>query len=134
MHEPLVPLVDNLPEATLSFELPTPFPVGPVNCYVLLDAPVTVVDPGMIFRDTLATLGAELEGVGLRVCDVEAVVVTHAHPDHYGAAGWLAEQADAPIYAGRARASTGASRRRWIRWITASSLQTEDERQHPSSR
>lgn len=102
LHEPLVPLVDHLPEATLSIELPTPFPVGPVNCYVLLDAPVTVVDPGMLFRDTLATLGAELEDVGLGVCDVEAVVVTHAHPDHYGAAGWLAEQADAPIYAGRA--------------------------------
>ncbi len=23
-------------------------PVGPVNCYVLLDDPVTVIDPGML--------------------------------------------------------------------------------------
>ena len=102
MREPLVPLVDHLPEATLAFELPTPFPVGPVNCYVLLDEPVTVIDPGMLFGDTIATVGAELAAVGLDVGDVDAVVVTHAHPDHYGTAGWLADKADAPIYAGRA--------------------------------
>ncbi len=102
MREPLVPLVDYLPKSTLAFELPTPFPVGPVNCYVLLEEPVTVIDPGMLFGDTLATVSTELAAVGLGVGDVDAVVVTHAHPDHYGTAGWLAEQADAPIYAGRA--------------------------------
>ena len=102
MREPLVPVLDHLPDAVRGFELPTPFPVGPVNCYVLLGDPVTVIDPGMLYGDTVDTLRAELADAGLSVGDVEAVVVTHAHPDHYGTAGWLAEQADAPIYAGRA--------------------------------
>lgn len=102
MREPLVPVVARLPGAVRGFELPTPFPVGPVNCYVLLEDPVTVIDPGMLYADTIDTLTAELAAAGLSVGDVAAVVVTHAHPDHYGAAGWLAEQADAPIYAGRA--------------------------------
>ena len=102
MREPLVPTLDRLPESVRRFELPTPFPVGPVNCYLLLDDPVTVVDPGMLYADSVATLTAELAKVGLDAADVGAVVVTHAHPDHYGTAGWLAERAGAPIYAGRA--------------------------------
>ena len=61
MRDPLVPLIDHLPESTLAFELPTPFPVGPVNCYVLLEEPVTVVDPGMLFGDTIATAEAFLK-------------------------------------------------------------------------
>jgi len=102
MRDPLVPTLDQLPDSVRGFELPTPFPVGPVNCYVLLDDPVTVIDPGMLFDDSVATLTGELAAVGLGVVDVAAVVVTHAHPDHCGTAGWLAERAGAPIYAGRA--------------------------------
>ena len=60
MREPLVPTLDRLPESVRRFELPTPFPVGPVNCYLLLDDPVTVVDPGMLYADSVATLTAEL--------------------------------------------------------------------------
>ena len=41
MREPLVPVLGQLPDSVRGFELPTPFPVGPVNCYVLLDDPVT---------------------------------------------------------------------------------------------
>jgi glyoxylase-like metal-dependent hydrolase (beta-lactamase superfamily II) len=100
--QPPVPLVDHLPAGILHVPLPTPFPVGPVNCYVLLDEPVTVIDPGMIWADSVVQLEAALGAVGRSVADVDQVLVTHGHPDHFGAAGWLADEADATVLCGRA--------------------------------
>lgn len=82
--------------------LPTPFPVGPVNCYLLLDDPVTVVDPGMLWLQSTTQLAQALESAGRTIGDVEQILVTHGHPDHFGAAGWLADEADATVLCGRA--------------------------------
>ena len=98
----LVPQIDELPDGTLRTRLPTPFPVGPVNCYLLLGSTVTVIDPGMVWRDSTDQLTAFLAEAGLTPSDVDRVVVTHGHPDHFGAAGWLSDQADAPVLCGRA--------------------------------
>lgn len=81
-------------------ELPIPFPVGPVNCWILIDKPVTVIDPGMLFGDSRTRIEAGLAEAGLTLSSVDQIVVTHAHPDHFGAAGWLSEVADAPIVCG----------------------------------
>ncbi len=55
---PLAPVVEHLPAGIVHVALPTPFPVGPVNCYVLLEDPVTVVDPGMIWADSAQLIEA----------------------------------------------------------------------------
>lgn len=91
---------DGLPVGIRRAELPLPFPVGPVNCWVLLGDPVTVVDPGMLFEDSLDLLGRTMADAGLTLRSIEQIVVTHAHPDHFGAAGELARRADAPILCG----------------------------------
>jgi glyoxylase-like metal-dependent hydrolase (beta-lactamase superfamily II) len=98
----LVPSIDELPGGILRAELPTPFPVGTVNCYLLLGPTTTVVDPGMMWRDSTAQVEALLAEAGITTADVDAVVVTHGHPDHFGAAGWLADAADAQVVCGRA--------------------------------
>lgn len=97
----LVPAITDLPAGIVQVELPTPFPVGAVNCYLLTDAPVTVIDPGMLYLGTVDTLTAVIKHAGLDVTDIEVVVVTHGHPDHFGAAGWLADTADAQVLTGR---------------------------------
>ncbi|HVM39642.1 MAG TPA: MBL fold metallo-hydrolase [Acidimicrobiia bacterium] len=96
----LAPIVDSIPEFVLHVSLETPFPVGPVNCYVLPGDPVTVVDPGLLYADSVQRLTELLARAGLGLGDVERVVVTHAHPDHFGMAAWVAEQADARILTG----------------------------------
>ena len=101
MRPALVPLLEHLPGGVLHAALPTPFPVGPVNCWVLPEQPVTVIDPGMLIPQSLALVEQLLAEAGLRPRDVDQVVVTHGHPDHVGAAAWLAEQARAPIVCGR---------------------------------
>lgn len=81
-------------------ELPLPFPVGPVNCWIFVQPPVTVVDPGMFFDDSTARIEAALAEAGLAIGSIDQIVVTHAHPDHFGAAAWLSDVADAPIVCG----------------------------------
>jgi len=73
-------------------QIPLPFALRIVNCY-LLRGPNgwTVVDTGLNTsraRDTWQHVFATLP---LRPRDIEQIVLTHVHPDHYGLAGWLQE-------------------------------------------
>jgi glyoxylase-like metal-dependent hydrolase (beta-lactamase superfamily II) len=99
---PLAPVVEHLPHGIVHVALPTPYPVGPVNCYLFVEPPVTVVDPGMLWADSTQLLEAALAANGRTIADVDQVLITHGHPDHFGAAGWLADAADAVVVCGRA--------------------------------
>lgn len=102
MADHLAPLLDRLPEGVHQASLPTPFPVGDVNCWLFAERPVTLVDPGMYLPDSLRMLEDLLADNGLAVADVDRVLVTHAHPDHFGAAGWIAERSRATVFCGAA--------------------------------
>jgi glyoxylase-like metal-dependent hydrolase (beta-lactamase superfamily II) len=79
-------------------EIPTPFPVGPVNVYVARDADgLTLVDCGPRTPEARATLEAGLGTWGYSVRDVRRILVTHAHADHYGLAGDLVANAAADV-------------------------------------
>jgi len=66
--------------------IPTPFQVGAVNAYV---AGRTVVDPGPDSEEAWSRLLAALEARELGPGDVEQVLITHPHPDHFGTAARL---------------------------------------------
>lgn len=100
MSGALAPLADALPDGVLHAELPTPFPVGPVNCWLFPDGPVTLVDPGMVWDDSVPRVEKLLAEAGLHLPDVERIVVTHGHPDHFGLAGHLARTSGARILCG----------------------------------
>jgi glyoxylase-like metal-dependent hydrolase (beta-lactamase superfamily II) len=101
MPEPLATLVESMPEGVRVAALPTPFAVGDVNCYLLPEPPVTVVDPGMLFGESQARLERLVQSEGLSLDEIDQIVVTHGHPDHFGAAAWLADESGAPIITGR---------------------------------
>ncbi len=100
MDRVLPAFVEALPDGVHQVSLPTPFRVGSVNCYVLLERPVTVLDPGTLQPGSLATLRGLLKAHGRDFDDIEQVIVTHHHADHCGAAAVLAARAGARIVCG----------------------------------
>jgi glyoxylase-like metal-dependent hydrolase (beta-lactamase superfamily II) len=81
--------------------LPTPFPVGPVNCWLLRGDPLTLVDAGPDTPEALAALESGLASAALRIEDVELLVLTHQHSDHVGLAATIAERSGCSVAAHR---------------------------------
>ncbi|MFW9833786.1 MAG: MBL fold metallo-hydrolase [Candidatus Thorarchaeota archaeon] len=67
-------------------EIPTPFPVGSVNCYLIEGSPLTLVDTGPKTHDSLATIQKELHDRSYDLSDIEQILITHGHLDHIGLA------------------------------------------------
>ena len=96
------------------WSIPVPIPNNPLR-YVLVYAFETdrgpyLVDAGWNTDDAYDTLVSGLSEAGFAVGDVQGVMVTHIHPDHYGLAGrvreasgaWVAlHPADAALIEGR---------------------------------
>ena len=91
-----------LPADVHRLELPTPFAIGPVSSYLLRGEPLTLVDPGPRADRTREALERGLADAGLRVEDVELLVLTHQHHDHVGLAAEVRERSGARV-AGTAR-------------------------------
>lgn len=83
-----------------ALELPTPFPVGPITVY-LADAPgepLTLIDTGPRTTETRSALEEAMAVVGHSPADLERIVLTHAHVDHFGLAGDLARRSGATVW------------------------------------
>jgi glyoxylase-like metal-dependent hydrolase (beta-lactamase superfamily II) len=79
--------------------IPTPFAVGRVNCYLIEDDPLTLLDAGPNSATSLTTMEAMLEAHGHRVEDLRRIVVTHQHIDHIGLVQILAIRSGAEVCA-----------------------------------
>jgi glyoxylase-like metal-dependent hydrolase (beta-lactamase superfamily II) len=79
--------------------IPTPFMVGRVNAYLIEDAPLTLVDSGPNSAKALDELEQALARHGHRVQDIELLVITHQHIDHFGLASILARRSGAEVAA-----------------------------------
>lgn len=77
--------------------IPTPFQVGRVNCYLLEDEPLTLVDAGPNSGKALDELEHQLEALGRRIEDVERVIITHQHIDHLGLVDIVAQRSGADV-------------------------------------
>ena len=83
-----------------AIELPTPFPVGPVTVYVANapGEPLTLVDTGPHTPEARAALAAGLAGLGCSLADLEHIVISHAHADHFGLAADLVAESNAQVW------------------------------------
>jgi ribonuclease BN (tRNA processing enzyme) len=80
-----------------TLSIPTPFAVGRVNCYLIDDDPLTLVDTGPNSGKALDELDVALRAHGRRIDDLERIVITHQHLDHMGLVGILARRSQAEV-------------------------------------
>lgn len=81
------------------FEIPTPFAVGRVNCYLIEEGPLTLIDTGPNSGKALDELGGQLAARGHTIDDIELVIVTHQHIDHCGLVEIVVEHSGAAVAA-----------------------------------
>jgi glyoxylase-like metal-dependent hydrolase (beta-lactamase superfamily II) len=79
--------------------IPTPFAVGRVNCYLLEDEPLTLIDTGPNSGKALDELQGQLAERGRSIDDIELVILTHQHIDHLGLVEIVVEHSGAEVAA-----------------------------------
>ena len=81
--------------------IPIPFPQagGPVNVYAVEDANggLLLVDTGFSSEEATSALEEGLKSLGRRFEEVERILVTHGHVDHFGGARFVEERCGRPV-------------------------------------
>jgi len=98
-QQPAVDGVDEVAPGVIRAQLPIEMPgLAHVNCYVVPDGDgCAVIDPGIPGAGAYDTLVGRLAEAGFEVRHVHTVLVTHSHPDHFGAAGRLVAESQAEL-------------------------------------
>ncbi len=77
----------------------TPFRIGRVNIYLIEDEPLTLIDAGPHSASNLKEVQAGLQALGHRIEEVQLLLITHQHLDHFGLAHAIAERSRCEVAA-----------------------------------
>ena len=76
----------------------TPFIVGPINCYLLTQGPLTLVDTGTVTEQSWEDLVGGVRRCGYEITDIKRIYLTHHHADHVGQCGRIVEESGAEVW------------------------------------
>lgn len=83
-----------------ALQVPIPYPMKTVT--VLIDAPrggpVTMIDCALDTPEAQQAIEESLAALKLHWSDVDDLIITHHHPDHYGLAGIIEERSGARVH------------------------------------
>ncbi|MED4585138.1 MBL fold metallo-hydrolase [Brevibacillus choshinensis] len=79
-------------------KLTTTFAKGNVNAFILPQSPVTLVDTGTHLPTSIQELREGMNEAGFSFRDLEQIVVTHMHTDHYGGVQTILQENNIPVY------------------------------------
>lgn len=84
-------------DGVYSVTVPTPFAVGPVNIFIIKDGNKTMmIDAGPKTDEAWEELQEAFAELSLQPNDLDAIILTHHHPDHTGLINHFKK--DIPIY------------------------------------
>lgn len=82
----LIQLTDDI----YQLHIPLPYLLNRVNVYLIQgDHGWSIVDTGLNQPESRAVWLSTFEALNIQPYDIEQIILTHTHPDHYGMAGWL---------------------------------------------
>lgn len=85
--------------AIVQVRTPVPYPFSFVNSYLIAGRNgYTLIDPGINTEQARQSWYETIEELDIEFSDIEKIVLTHHHPDHYGLAGWIQQKSNAPVY------------------------------------
>lgn len=83
-----------------NISIPTPFNIGQVNCYLVVEGgQLTLIDPGPMTDEAYKTLRLSINRHDCQITDIDTVLITHAHMDHFGLAHRISEDSGARVLA-----------------------------------
>lgn len=86
-------------EDIIEVPLPLPFALKIIKAYLIKGSKgYTIIDTGLNTQEDLDTWKQAQTEFGWTWENVEKIVLTHYHPDHYGLAGTLQQWTGAPVY------------------------------------
>lgn len=89
-------------EDITAISLPLPFPLKIINSYLVRGSNgYTIIDTGLNYLENRSRWEEIKEKMGWKWSEIEQIVLTHYHPDHYGAAGFLQQRTGASLYMSR---------------------------------
>jgi len=89
---------DRLLNNVYLIRVPSLFPVGATNSYVINAGEPSLIDVGLKSRKSYETVLKELRSLKLAPKDIHKVIVTHAHVDHFGLIHRLQEDSSCDVY------------------------------------
>jgi glyoxylase-like metal-dependent hydrolase (beta-lactamase superfamily II) len=95
----LAPGAQEVAAGVWKITVPIPFPLRTVNVYALVGRDGwALVDAAIGTPETRSALRAGLEQIGLQCTTLQALVLSHHHPDHIGLSAELQERSGAVVY------------------------------------
>lgn len=90
---------------TTPIQVPAPMEIGDVNSHLVHGEQPTLIDAGPADGAAFEAIRTGIEDAGLAVEDIEQVLLTHPHSDHFGNAARIREISGADVMARPAAAS-----------------------------
>lgn len=91
------PRLEQVEEGIHELRLPIPWEEGLVNCYLFAEGEdVDLLDCGIQSEESVEAVRQAIRSVGGR--RLRRLVITHIHPDHFGAAGILKRETGAEVF------------------------------------
>jgi glyoxylase-like metal-dependent hydrolase (beta-lactamase superfamily II) len=91
--------LEQVAERVHELRLPIPWEDEFVNCFLFVDgAMVDLVDCGIGSEESIAMIHRAIVDVAGTGARLRRLVITHIHPDHFGAAGVLASQGGVEVF------------------------------------